>query len=177
MMGNMLGDFIRKDKAGHLEKQIQKGIKLHLEIDHFTDHHPVVQLSKKRLWPIVKHFSPVVTDIFYDHFLAVNWSRFSKISLSDFSAHAYKVLKDHKALFPQRFQQALIYMRFRNLLVSYAKISGMEFALNRVAGRTNHQVNFHEAVKELKRNYHLYEDDFLQFFPELQHFVKGKILC
>ena len=58
-------------------KNIQKGILLHREIDTFTDAHKTVRLSTKRLHKNYGHYSGVIVDILYDHFLAKNWKDYS----------------------------------------------------------------------------------------------------
>jgi len=172
MVGNLLGDFMRGRKPGAFREGIAKGISLHRKIDEFTDNHPLVIKTKHRLRPEFKHYAPVVADVFYDHFLAANFSDYSDISLKDFAHRCYYVLRKHKELFPPRFQQALIYMRFRNVLVSYSKLNGMEFAFARMSKRSNHATNFHNATKELHKNYDYYYSEFKIFFPELFNYTK-----
>jgi acyl carrier protein phosphodiesterase len=172
MVGNLLGDFMRGRKPGAFSEDIAKGISLHRKIDEFTDNHSMVTESKKRLRPLFKHYAPVVADIYYDHFLAANFSDYSAISLKDFAHDCYYVLKLYKDLFPHRFQQALIYMRFRNVLMSYSKLSGIEFAFARMSKRINHPSNIHNATNELDKNYVLYYSEFKIFFPELCDFTK-----
>jgi acyl carrier protein phosphodiesterase len=173
MVGNLLGDFMRGRKPGAFSKDIAKGISLHRKIDEFTDNHPIVIETKHRLRTEFKHYAPVVADVFYDHFLAANFSDYSDIPLKEFAHNCYNILRMHKDLFPPRFQQALIYMRFRNVLVSYAKMNGIEFAFARMSRRTNHISNFHNATKELHKNYDHYYSDFKIFFPELCNYTMG----
>jgi acyl carrier protein phosphodiesterase len=173
MVGNLLGDFMRGRKQEAFSEGVAKGICLHRKIDEFTDNHPLVTESKLRLRPAFKHYAPVVADVFYDHFLAANFSDYSDVSLKDFAQRCYNVLRMHKDLFPPRFQQALIYMRFRNVLVSYSKMNGIEFAFARMSRRTNHISNLHNATKELHKNYDHYYSEFKIFFPELCIYTKG----
>lgn len=172
MVGNVLADRIRGRKISDFSQGIQKGIRLHRIIDNFTDTHPVVELSKQRLRKEFGHYAPVITDIYYDHFLAVDWKKYSDIPLNDYAMTCYKILKKNKALFSSGFQLALIYMRFRNLLVSYSTFKGIHFALKRMSGRTRNAVNLVAAVEELKKNYPLYYKEFNQFFPELVEYIR-----
>ncbi len=175
MVGNLLGDFMKGRKVTSFDDKIIKGILLHRKIDEFTDNHPLVIKSKERLRPLFKHYTPVVADIYYDHFLAANWNEYSEITLKKFAKQCYLVLRKHKELFPPRFQQALVYMRFRNVLVSYAKFSGIDFAFNRMAIRSNYPSNLNNATEELKVNYKLYLSEFREFFPQLQDYIKGEL--
>src|SRR5690606_40140603 len=72
-IGNFIADIIRGNKYTHLPSRIQKGIILHRAIDTFTDAHPTVRKSTKRLHENYGHYSGVIVDICYDHFLAKNW--------------------------------------------------------------------------------------------------------
>ncbi len=50
MVGNFIGDFVRgRNVRDQFKTNIALGIELHREIDEFTDSHPVVMESKKRL--------------------------------------------------------------------------------------------------------------------------------
>ncbi|MFH0866868.1 MAG: ACP phosphodiesterase [Bacteroidota bacterium] len=172
MVGNVLADRIRGKKLNDFSEGIQKGILLHHAIDHFTDNHPVVEASKQRLRQEFGHYAPVIIDVFYDHFLAANWEKYSEMPLCKFAMKSYNALKKYRKLFPSGFQVALIYMRFRNLLVSYASFKGVQFALERMSGRAKNSTNLTAAVDELKKNYTQYQYDFEIFFPELVEFVK-----
>ena len=85
-VGNFIGDFVKgKNLKDRFEADIARGIGLHREIDWFTDTHSIVKQSKDRLRPKYRHYSGVIVDIFYDHFLAKNWDRYSKQLLPDFA--------------------------------------------------------------------------------------------
>jgi len=171
MVGNILADRSRGLIKKNLSEGILSGIKLHHEIDHYTDNHSVVALTKKRLNPDFGHYAPVITDIYYDHFLALHWDEYSDVSLDIFAKKCYSVLKKYKNIFPTNFQFALMYMRFRNLLVSYRTFDGVKFAFDKMSGRAVNSHNLHLAVDELKRNYSLYENEFIEFFDDLiKHF-------
>ena len=166
MVGNILADRSRGLVKKNLSAGILKGIQLHHAIDHYTDNHPVVALTKKRLNPAFGHYAPVITDVYYDHFLAVNWNEYSDISLEIFAKKCYAVLRKHKNLFPSSFQFALVYMRFRNLLVSYRTIEGVKLAFDHMTSRAVNSRNLYLAIDELKKNYSLYEKEFHEFFRE-----------
>ena len=166
MVGNILADRSRGLVKKNLSEGILKGIRLHHAIDYYTDNHPVVALTKKRLNPAFGHYAPVITDVYYDHFLAANWNEYSDISLEIFAKKSYSALRKHRNLFPTDFQLAFIYMRFRNLLVSYRTIEGVKFVFDRMSGRAVNSRNLHLAIEELKENYPLYEKEFHEFFRD-----------
>ncbi|MEQ8424061.1 MAG: DUF479 domain-containing protein, partial [Cyclobacteriaceae bacterium] len=75
MIGNFIGDFVKgKNLSARYNPDVVLGIELHRAIDEYTDSHDVVQKSKVRLRPKYRHYSGVIVDMFYDHFLAKNWN-------------------------------------------------------------------------------------------------------
>ena len=78
MLGNLIADSVKGNAILDFNEGVQEGIRLHRRIDHFTDEHPIVQRSKERLRPKYHKFAGVVTDMFYDHFLARDWDHYSE---------------------------------------------------------------------------------------------------
>jgi acyl carrier protein phosphodiesterase len=167
MVGGVLADFIKGNKIKNYKPEIIKGIGLHRKIDKFIDEHAVIEESKKRLRKKFSHYTPVIIDIYCDHFLAINWKIYSEETLENFALRSYKILKKHRFLFPLRFQHALIYGRFKNLLLSYLTFKGINFAFQRLEGRTKFYSNLNKATEELKRNYDLYQNEFKIFFEDI----------
>lgn len=67
-IGNFIADGVRGKQYKKFPKDIQIGILLHRQIDTFTDAHPIVRQSTKRLHKNYSHYSGVIVDILYDHF-------------------------------------------------------------------------------------------------------------
>ena len=83
------------------DKNIQKGIFLHRQIVTSTDAHPNFKSSTKRLHANYGHYSGIIVDIFYDHFLAKNWNDYSSQSLIKFADKNYRLFqKNFKRLTP-----------------------------------------------------------------------------
>ncbi len=167
LLGNFIADSVKGTEFNRFTPGVQKGIKLHRAIDHFTDTHPVVQKSKERLRPVYRKFSGVIVDVFYDHFLAKNWNKFSTVSLEEYVDDVYSLMKLHYSILPKRSQQMLPYMIEHNWLVSYAQIEGIEKILTQMARRSTFESNMGASVKELRLYYDLFEEEFNTFFPEL----------
>ena len=106
-VGNFIADSVRGKDYLNFPAQIQKGILLHRAIDTFTDAHPIFRQSTKRLHSRYSHYSGVIVDIFYDHFLAKNWDIYCEIPLENFVAHFYKVLQSHHDILPARIQNLM----------------------------------------------------------------------
>lgn len=171
MTGNFIGDFVKgRDLSTRFGKGIAKGVELHRRIDEFTDHHPVVRLSKDRLWPKYRHYSGVIIDIFYDHFLAANWKSYAEEPLPSYAERAYKMILDQRAILPERVNQILPYMMRDNWLVNYAQLEGIQRVLNGMSRRTTFDSKMNEATEDLRISYPEFKSEFEEFFPALKEF-------
>ena len=116
LVGNFIGDFVKGNAVDSYPEDIRKGIWLHRSIDSFTDSHSIVRESKKRLWEKFRHYSAVLVDIFYDHFLAKNWKDYSSTGLKEFTSNFYDIMQRHSETVPETVNQILIPMKEKNWL-------------------------------------------------------------
>ncbi|WP_400080208.1 ACP phosphodiesterase [Winogradskyella sp. R77965] len=175
-IGNFSGDGVRGKDYTRFPVAMQAGIQLHREIDTFTDAHPVVRQSTKRLHKNYGHYSGVIVDIFYDHFLAKNWKVYSEIQFSDYIDNFYESLVRHHDHLPERFKKMTPIMIEGNWLLSYATIDGIQLVLNGMNRRTKGRSKMNKATKELRENYEAFEQDFTEFFKDLIAFSTEKRL-
>ena len=153
MVGNFIADMVKGNSFLGYPSTIGKGIRIHRSIDKFTDSHPTVQLSKKRLRPKYRKYAGVIVDMFYDHLLAVDWHTYSPIPLASFAEKAYKTLGCYQALMPLRGQRTLFYMQKGNWLVSYAELSGISQALGGLSNRTRYKSGMERSINDLQSDY------------------------
>ena len=113
-IGNFIADGIKGKKYLKFPNQIQKGILLHRGIDTFTDKHPTVRLSTARLHKNYGHYSGVIVDILYDHFLAKNWNDYHEQPLAEYVDGFYDLLRNNFEILPQRIQKMMPYMMADN---------------------------------------------------------------
>jgi len=175
-IGNFIADGIKGKNYKKFPKDIQIGILLHRQIDTFTDTHKTVKKSTKRLHEKYSHYSGVIVDILYDHFLAKNWERYSDISLAIYVDNFYDSLKDNFEILPQRVQQMMPYMIADNWLLSYASIEGISKVLDGMNRRTKNRAQMNLAINELQEFYDEFEYEFTLFFDELILFSKNKLI-
>ena len=121
-IGNFIADSIKGKKYLKYGLQIQKGIILHRAIDFYTDTHPVFKESSHRLSERYRHYSGIIVDIFYDHFLAANWKDYCDIPLEEYTLQFYALLKLNYEILPSNVKNILPYMIEQNWLLSYASI-------------------------------------------------------
>ncbi|MDH5400026.1 MAG: ACP phosphodiesterase [Cyclobacteriaceae bacterium] len=177
-VGNFMGDFVKGQNFSAFSSDIIKGIKLHRTIDDFTDSHAVVARSKNRIKHKYRHYSGVIIDIFYDHFLAFNWEKYSENSLNAFADDCYALVEDHIDVLPGRARKVFPYMVQNNWLVGYASLSGIKSTLHGMARRTPFESNMEHSIHDLEENYHDFQEDFFDFFPDIikhtSQFLKNK---
>jgi acyl carrier protein phosphodiesterase len=174
-IGNFIADGIRGQKYLKYPKDIQTGILLHRQIDTFTDAHKTVRESTKRLHKNYGHYSGVIVDILYDHFLAKNWSNYSNVPLADYIDNFYNSLQDNFETLPSRIKKMMPYMIADNWLLSYATIEGISKVLVGMNKRTQNRSQMNLAVNELQEFYIEFEDEFTRFFDELIRFSAKKL--
>ncbi|MFS4481781.1 ACP phosphodiesterase [Hyunsoonleella sp. 2307UL5-6] len=175
-IGNFIADGVKGKQYKIYDRDIQIGILLHRHIDTYTDAHKTVRLSTKRLHKKYGHFSGIIVDILYDHFLAKNWNTYSNIPLENYVDDFYKSLKDNYEVLPTRIQKMMPYMITDNWLLNYASIEGIAKVLYGMNKRTKNISGMDKAVKELEEFYSEFEKEFTSFFEELTLFSKEKII-
>lgn len=168
LVGNFIADAVKGKKFRRYKEGIRNGILLHREIDTFTDRHPVFLRSKQRIQHRYDKFSGVIIDIYYDHFLAVDWDRFSGNELSEFALHVYKLMLEHYKLLPARSKRILPYMIIHNWLVGYSRFDDLQWVFNGMSRRSRkYNSGMEDAVDSLKEHYDAFREDFRAFFPDM----------
>lgn len=174
-IGNFIADSIKGKQYKDYPDGIKIGILLHREIDTFTDAHQTVRLSTKRLHKRYSHYSGVIVDILYDHFLAKNWLHYSNTPLELYVNHFYELLETNFDILPRQIQTMMPYMLSENWLLNYAKINGIQNVLNGMNRRTKNRAGMNRATEELLEFYSEFENEFTSFFEELRSFSNKKL--
>ena len=172
--GNFIADSLKGKSYLKYPVGIQRGVVLHRAIDFYTDTHPTVRKSISRLFGTYGHYSGIIVDIIYDHFLASHWEKFSHVALDVFVSGFYELLQSHYPVLPKPVQQFLPYMIKDNWLLSYATLEGIGRILYQMNERTKRRSKMNFAIVELEEHYEDFETEFLSFFEELRIFVQAK---
>jgi acyl carrier protein phosphodiesterase len=176
LLGNFIADFVKgKNALALFEGDVKNGIYLHRAIDAFTDTHPVVTQSKDRLRPKYRHYAGVIVDMFYDHFLALEWNHWHEQPLNVFSKNTYEIISSYQDILPEKVKAFFPYMVRGNWLASYARVEGIGRALTGMSRRTPYESRMDESVDELIRFREDFHQEFRQFFPELKRHAEGII--
>jgi acyl carrier protein phosphodiesterase len=167
-IGNFIADHVKGADIQRYSGAVLEGIRLHREIDSFTDSHSVVEESKRRLRPRFGKYAPVIADVYYDHFLARDWQRYHHQSLPDFSLECYALMNANRHHLPERSAHMLSFMEKQNWLLNYASIEGIGKALGGLSRRTRFESGMEYAHHFLLEHYESFEREFQDFFPALE---------
>lgn len=175
MLGNFIADRVKGNQYLSYPENIQQGILLHRSIDSFTDQHPVSKTIKRKLFPTQRHYSAVLVDMFYDHFLAKNWNQYSNISLAEYSGNCYKILIQFRDYLPDSSHRYLEAMHRYQWLESYQTVDGLNKVLSLMSQRTRFPSKLAESTELLKNEYSFFENLFFDFFPSVQQHVSETV--
>lgn len=171
-IGNFIGDFVKGNKYQNFPEEISYGIKLHRSIDSFTDSHADVKACANLLKPGYGRHAGIVADVFFDHFLAANWSDYSPVTLRQFAKHVHAVLLSNFGLLPLRVKQFLPFLIQHKRLESYAKLENLFQVLEIMSRYTSLPTQSNWAIEVLRNEYAQFEALFRSFFAELTSYVE-----
>jgi len=175
-IGNFIADSVKGRRYEEYPKGIMIGILLHRQIDWFTDNNDIVKKSKRRLDSKYGHYKGVIIDIFYDHFLAKNWEKYSDMPLGKFSQEFYVNLQNNLNDLPERAKTITPYLIEGDWLTNYASLEGIERVLIGMNKRTREISQMHLAIHDLELHYREFEEDFTSFFKILCNFSVQKLI-
>ena len=171
-LGNFIGDFVKGQQFRKYPVDVAKGIMLHRQIDSFTDSHGIVKECIAKLRPGFGKYSGIVVDIFLDHFLAVNWHRFSFEKLPAFTKRFHAVLLSNFFQLPTQVKMFLPFLIRNRRLQSYVSFEGIDKTLRIMVSRTSLPAETEFAMHILEDEYAFFNKAFNAFFPEMIHFVE-----
>jgi acyl carrier protein phosphodiesterase len=169
LAGNVFGDFVKGniDNTGFPDK-IKEGLKLHRQMDTLCDRQLYFHRLKDLLGEEYGHYKGIITDIFIDHLLAVNWSQYSSISLEDFASLTYLRVSRSREFFPTRFIRVFDYMETENWFLQYREPHTLEKILKRLETRIGNNTVLHTSVRSLTRSHQLFPEYFYGFMEGMK---------
>ena len=172
ILGNFIGDFVKGNRYLNYPEKIAFGIRLHRNIDSFTDKHRLASEFAALLKPGYGRYSGIVADVLMDHFLAHNWTTYSVYTLRQFSKHAHSVFLSNFGLLPFKVKQFLPFLIQHKRFESYAHQENMFQVLEIMSCRTSLPAKSEWAIEMLNQEYNQFEDLFHRFFAELIEYVE-----
>jgi acyl carrier protein phosphodiesterase len=171
IMGNYVADFVKgrltEEKTRLFHPDFVQGLKLHRFIDSYTDTHPVVKEVRHRIALTHGKSASVAVDLFFDHFLAKDFSFYSGESLPGFCERMYQVIRRNGELVPDAMRPMADAMVKGHWLEGYALPDGIGKSINGLARRYSFMSSLAGAEKDLMVNFDFYQTRFQLFFPEL----------
>lgn len=136
LLGALLGDFVRgRDGLDRWGATAQVEILLHRRIDVFTDAHPQVTALRHAFGEGRRLYAGIVLDVYFDHLLASEWSRWSDVPLDAFTARVYAMLQRRVGAVPAALQAIVPGMAANDWLGSYRHRASVDRAVTRIAHR------------------------------------------
>lgn len=173
LAGNLSGDFVKGPLGDRFPPGIRKGIEQHRSIDAFTDSHPSVAAFRRVLTPEHGHYSRVIADMFFDHFLACRFEELAREPLDAFLARTFAAIDPLQHLLPGRLRTLYPHIRDEQWLQSYRDIGAMHDALRNISYRFTRRVNLETATRHLTDSREELERHFEAFFPEVIEFARS----
>ena len=176
LVGNFIADFVRGKEMEKYPKKVQLGIQLHRAIDTYTDSHPLVKQVHSFLIPRFGHYSRVISDVFFDYFLAKNWKNYSDTPLEQFSLDTYRTLSSYPQQLPESFLRMFHWMQAQNWLYAYREAAGIQAALDGLSRRARFDSKMNESTQVLWGKEEEIEAIFFAFFVNLETFASTTLL-
>lgn len=169
--GSLMGDFLKGPLPEDIDPQLLKHLLLHRKIDTFAHHNEHFQASCQRMDRRYRFGRGILVDVFYDHFLASNWSELSDRSLESFSHDVYEGLNSYRQLLPAGLKNLLPRMVRDNWLVSYREEDVVGTVLGSLERRVKHRLPLGRGIEDLQQHKSALEADFHSFMGDAKRFV------
>jgi acyl carrier protein phosphodiesterase len=167
LIGNLAGDFVKGPLRDRFTPGIRQGIMQHRRIDAFTDTHPHAAAFRRVLIPDHGHYARVISDIFFDHFLAAEFSTYSRETLEQFVDRVFAKMDDQ----PRPGRLAFVYSYIPSWILSYRDIDGIRTALTNLSRRLSRRPHLETATHHLVDSRAKLERRFHEFFPDVVAFA------
>jgi acyl carrier protein phosphodiesterase len=168
LIGNLAGDFVKGPLHDQFTPGIRDGIMQHRRVDAFTDTHPQAAAFRRVLIPDHGHYARVISDIFFDHFLAFDFGRYSGEPLEAFVRRVFAMMDGQPK--PGRLERVFDYIP--SWILSYREIDGVRQALRGISRRLSRRPRLDTAAHHLMTSRAELERRFHDFFPDVVAFAR-----
>jgi acyl carrier protein phosphodiesterase len=174
LIGNMAGDFVKGPLHDRFTPAVRAGILEHRRIDEFTDTHAAVAAFRRVMTGEWGHYSRVIADVFFDHFLANDFELYAREPLEGFLKRTYDALDPHVAAMPEGLRAVYSRMRREGWLLSYRRIEGIHTALYHMSRRFSRQPRLERATSLLTHARAELHGHFAAFMPDVMEFARSQ---
>lgn len=172
-LGGLIGDFVKGPLPAGLPPDVAAGVRLHRQVDVFADTHPAFVRSRSRVSTARRRVGGVMVDMFYDHFLALHWSRFRDEPLDVFTTQQYALLEANASMLPPALVDLLPRITGADWFGSYRSVDATSHALDRIALRLRRTNPLAGSGAELQSDYAGFESDFFAFIADARRYAES----
>ena len=147
---------------------------MHRLIDNYTDTHEATKEAKEVLRADYRLYSGAFVDVVYDHFLALDESEFTDLSLAHFSKDVYASLDIHNKWFPERFALLFPYMKNQDWLFNYRSFRGIKNSFEGLVRRAAYLQDSETAFNLFREHYQLFYKCYRHFWATAKPYVRSQ---
>jgi acyl carrier protein phosphodiesterase len=130
-----------------------------------------VAAFRRVLIPEHGHYSRVIADMFFDHFLACRFDEYGGEPLESFLARTFATIDPHLHLLPGMLRVLYPRIRDEEWLLSYRETEGIHLALTNMSRRFSRRPHLETATRHLVDSRTELERRFEEFFPDVVAFA------
>lgn len=168
LLGNMMADYVKGAPSSDYSQAVIEGIRMHRRIDMLTDTHPLVKQARLLFPDEYRRVSPITLDVFWDHFLSLNWLKFEpNMPLAEFVTKTRNIIEPDLWQTPEKFQELNEYLWSQSWLIRYADKAYIAQTLKGMARRRPRLSALAGSYIVLETHYDELSEIFWQFYPQL----------
>ncbi len=164
-IGNVLGDFYKR-LPEELHPEIKAGVLYHRKIDIYMDRHPQVRASMARIASPLRRFAGILVDMYYDHFLALEWEAWTGRDLPSSASEFYREILEWKAWWTKDLEEVYPWLVKYDWLSSYRETSHLARSFQGLAQRLRAPNNLQDGLEPLLADYEGFRTDFHAYMPD-----------
>ena len=170
LVGNFLGDFVKGSAFADFPLNIQLGVRLHRQIDTFTDSHPQVVALKQDFPKPIRRYAGIAIDVYFDHLLLQHWQQFSapELPMHTLFKQFYRDLEQLNYEVSPHFTRVRAGLISHQWLADYENLSACLRAMQTIEKRFSRPTQFaQQAMGYISENDSELRQSFLHFYPDL----------
>jgi len=170
LVGNFLGDFVKGSAFADFPLNIQLGVRLHRQIDTFTDSHPQVVALKQDFPKPIRRYAGIAIDVYFDHLLLQHWQQFSapELPMHTLFKQFYRDLEQLNYEVSPHFTRVRAGLISHQWLADYESLSACLRAMQTIEKRFSRPTQFaQQAMGYISENDSELRQSFLHFYPDL----------
>lgn len=174
LLGNFLGDFVKGSQLQHLPFEIEQGIRLHRNIDIYTDSHPLIIELRQNFPKDIRRMAGVIIDIYFDYLLMKTWKHYSNTHFDMIFTEFYQQLEKFSLPDNAHFNKLAEHLKAQQWLNQYVNVDTCFRAFLSIESRLKHKVVFAKKAQSfLLQHGDKLESSFQQFYPQcLEHSLR-----